>query len=286
MTFSIVAHDGALDWGVAVASKFPAAGSVVPWARAGAGVVATQALANVDFGPQGLDRLEKGEAASEVLDALVAGDDGRGQRQIGAVDASGASASFTGDDCMPWAGGTTGHGFACQGNILVGPQVIEEMSRAFAEAGGELADRLLTALIAGDEAGGDRRGRQSAAILVVRAGAGYGGRNDRYIDLRVDDHADPVNELARIFKVYDEEYLVRDDPLVDAVPEVVTRLQQGLLRTGDLAGEATGELDGPTRVALERFAGRFNLEAKIRDDDQIYRSLIREIEEASGANGG
>jgi uncharacterized Ntn-hydrolase superfamily protein len=286
VTFSIVAHDGALDWGVAVASKFPAAGSVVPWARAGVGAVATQALANVSFGPDGLDRMERGEAAADVLDALVASDEGRGQRQIGAVDASGASASFTGDDCMGWAGGTTGHGFACQGNILVGPGVVQEMSRAFAEAGGELADRLMTALSAGDAAGGDRRGRQSAALLVVRDGAGYGGRNDRYIDLRVDDHEDPVNELARVFRVFDEDYLVRDDPLVDATPEVVARLQRGLRHTGDLTDGATGELDGPTRAALARFAGRFNLEAKIRDDDQIFRSLVREVEEASGPDDG
>ena len=285
MTFSIVAHDGALDWGVAVASKFPAAGSVVPWARAGAGAMASQALANVSFGPEGLGRMERGEAAAQVLDALLAADDGREQRQVGAVDASGASASFTGGECMEWAGGTTGHGFACQGNILVGPEVVEEMSRAFAEAGGELADRLLAALLAGDAIGGDRRGRQSAALLVVRAGAGYGGRNDRYIDLRVDDHTDPVDELARVFKVFDQDYLVRDDPLIEATREVVTRLQRGLLQTGDLEGGATGELDAQTRAALERFAGRFNLEAKIRDDDQIFRSLIREVDEASGSHG-
>jgi len=285
VTFSIVAHDGALDWGVAVASKFPAAGSVVPWARAGAGAVATQALANVSFGPAGLDRMERGDPAAQVVDALLAADDGRSQRQVGVVDASGASASFTGDGCLEWAGGTTGHGFACQGNILVGPEVIDEMARAFAEAGGELADRLLAALLAGDAAGGDRRGRQSAALLVVRSGAGYGGRSDRYIDLRVDEHHDPVNELVRVFHVYDEEYLVRDDPLVEATPELVRRLQEGLRRTGDLVGDATGELDPPTRAALERFAGRFNLEAKIREDHQIFRSLIREVDEASGRHG-
>ena len=285
MTFSIVAHDGALDWGIAVASKFPACGSVVPWARAGAGAVATQALANVSFGLDALQRMERGDAAADVLGVLVAADEGRGQRQIGAVDATGASASFTGDECIEWAGGTTGHGFACQGNILVGPEVIDGMSRAFTEAGGDLVDRLLVALLAGDAAGGDRRGKQSAALLVVRDAGGYGGRNDRYIDLRVDDHEDPVNELARIFKVFDDEYLVRDDPLIDATSELVTRLQRGLRETGDLTADPTGELDEATRTALERFAGRFNLEAKVRDDDQLYRSLVREIEEASGLDG-
>jgi len=230
--------------------------------------------------------MERGEAAASVVDALVAEDDGRSQRQIGAVDASGASASFTGDGCLEWAGGTTGHGFACQGNILVGPEVIDDMARAFAEAGGELADRLLAALLAGDAAGGDRRGRQSAALLVVRSGAGYGGRSDRYIDLRVDDHQDPVNELVRVFRVYDEDYLVRDDPLLEATPELVLRLQEGLRRTGDLSADATGELDPATRAALERFAGRFNLEAKIRDDQLIFRSLVHEVDEASGQHDG
>jgi len=285
VTFSIVAADGT-DCGVAVASKFPAVGAVVPWARAGAGAVATQSFANVSFGPDALERMGRGEAPQRVLDGLLEADDGRAQRQVGAVDAGGAAATFTGDECMPWAGGVSGDRFACQGNILTGPEVIEEMSRAFSSASGELADRLLAALVAGDAAGGDRRGRQSAALLVVREGGGYGGRSDRYIDLRVDDHREPVTELGRIFRVFDDEYLVRDDPLVQATPEVVTRLQEGLGRTGDLAGAATGTLDPATRAALEQFAGRFNLEAKIRADDHIYRSLIREVEEASAADRG
>ena len=283
MTFSIVACDPvAGDWGVAVASKFPAVGVVVPWARAGVGAVATQAFANADYGPDGLELLAGGRSAADALDELVRGDEGRDQRQAGVVDSKGDTASFTGSGCMEWAGGTTGGGFACQGNILTGPEVVEAIAAAFSEAEGELVDRLLAALLAGDAAGGDRRGKQSAAVLVARAGGGYGGRSDRYIDLRVDDHAEPVAELARVFEVFDREYLIRNDPLLEATPALVTELQLRLRRSGHLAGEATGELDRATRDALEEFAGEVNLEGKVRDDDQVYESLVRELRDITG----
>ncbi len=278
MTFSIVGHDPEKgEWGVAVASKFPAVGAVVPWAAAGVGAVATQAAANVSFGPDGLAELAVGLRAEDVLNALLEGDEGREQRQVGMVDAAANVATFTGRECIEWAGGRTGEGYACQGNILAGRQVVDAMAEAFEGATGDLVDRLLAALLAGDDAGGDRRGKQSAALLVVRRAGGYDGRNDRYIDLRVDDHEEPVQELMRVFTVYDTTYLIRNDPLLPASPELVRDLQRRLLVTGDYAGEASGDFDQPTRDALAGFAGRINLEGKIRDDDQVYESVVREL---------
>jgi uncharacterized Ntn-hydrolase superfamily protein len=286
MTFSIAACDLERgDWGVAVASKFPAVGSVVPWARAGVGAIATQAHANADYGPDGLALLHQGVSAEAAAARLTGGDDNRAARQLGIVDASGAAASFTGDECMPWAGGMSGEGFACQGNILVGPEVVDEMARAYSAAEGELVDRLLVALAAGDAAGGDRRGRQSAALYVVRDGGGYDGRNDRYIDLRVDDHADPVGELVRVFSVYDDDYLIRNDRLMEATPDLVREMQSALTRTGHYRGDAHGEMDDATRAALADFAGQVNLESKVREDGRLYRSLVREVQEVSGAAG-
>ncbi|MBI3268503.1 MAG: DUF1028 domain-containing protein [Planctomycetes bacterium] len=202
-TFSIVARDPATgELGVAVASKFFAVGAVVPWARAGVGAVATQAYANTTFGPRGLELLALGETPEAVVAKLTAEDAGRDHRQLGMVDAQGRSATFTGAKCSPWAGGIAGEGFACQGNILAGEPVVKEMARAFQEGKGTLADRLLAALEAAQAAGGDSRGRQSAALFVVRAGWGYGGMNDRYLDLRVDDHPDPVAELRRLYGIH------------------------------------------------------------------------------------
>jgi uncharacterized Ntn-hydrolase superfamily protein len=198
-TFSIVGFDPETgDLGVAVASKFLAVGSVVPWAEAGVGAIATQAYANVTYGPEGLDLMDSGKDANQALDLLLKGDEDRQERQVGIVDAAGRSATFTGKDCNAWAGGKAGKFYACQGNILVGEETVEAMADAFQQAEGELAERLLAALRAGEEAGGDSRGKQSAAILVVREGGGYLGLNDRYVDLRVDDHTDPVGKLARL----------------------------------------------------------------------------------------
>ena len=282
MTFSIVAADPAAgDLGIAVASKFPAVGAVVPWARAGAGAVATQASANTLYGPEGLSFMASGMGARDALDALLEADEDAEHRQAGFVDANGGAATFTGSECMTWAGGITGEGFACQGNILVGEDVVRELARAFTNAEGDLSDRLLAALVAGDAAGGDRRGRQSAALLVVRDGGGYEGRNDRYVDLRVDDHVDPVAELARIFAVWDDTMLVRNDPLLDATPELVVDLQRRLALVGCYAGETTGELDSETREALAAWAGEFNLEGRLRDDDLLSQTLVREIRDVT-----
>ena len=198
-TFSIVGYDPETgDLGVAVQSRFFAVGTVVPWARAGVGAVATQSLANTTYGPRGLDLLAAGTAPDEVIATLVGEDPQRADRQVGIVDATGRAATFTGDSCLAWAGGRTGAHYAAQGNILAGPQVVDAMAAAYESAGGDLATRLVSALAAGQAAGGDARGRQSAAVLVVREGGGYGGYNDRYVDLRVDDHPTPVRELQRL----------------------------------------------------------------------------------------
>jgi uncharacterized Ntn-hydrolase superfamily protein len=198
-TFSIVAFDpGTASLGVAVQSKFLAVGSVVPWARAGVGAVATQAMANYNYGPRGLELMSAGRSAGETVELLVSSDPDREHRQLGVVDAGGRAATFTGGECFGWAGGVTGEHYAAQGNILVGRETVEAMAGTFEGATGDLAGRLLGALDAGQAAGGDSRGKQSAALLVVREGGGYGGDNDRLVDLRVDDHPDPIKELARL----------------------------------------------------------------------------------------
>ncbi|HSN92041.1 MAG TPA: DUF1028 domain-containing protein [Anaeromyxobacteraceae bacterium] len=206
-TFSIVARDAARgELGVAVASRFFAVGAVVPWARAGVGAVATQSFANTTYGPRGLELLERGASPAEALAILTRGDPDREKRQVGIVAADGASVTFTGKECNPWAGGRSGRDYAIQGNILAGEAVVAEMEKAFLATKGTLADRLLAALAAGDAAGGDSRGRQSAALLVVKAKAGYGGFSDRAVDVRVDDHPDPFKELRRLLDLAQTNY--------------------------------------------------------------------------------
>jgi uncharacterized Ntn-hydrolase superfamily protein len=282
VTFSIVAADlESGDWGVAVASKFPCVGAVVPWAVAGVGAVATQSWANTSFGPDGLRRMGDGAGADEALRRMLHADEGREDRQVGLVDASGVAATFTGDRCMEWAGGVAGEGFAAQGNILAGEEVVAELARVFTETEGDLSDRLLAALLAGDAAGGDRRGRQSAALLVVREAGGYEGRNDRYIDLRVDDHPDAPQELARLFDVWDTTMLIRNDPLLPAAPALVVDLQRRLGALGRYDGEPSGDYDEATRAAIGAWAGEYNLEGRLRDDDQLSNQLVTELRDVT-----
>jgi len=257
MTFSIVATDGDA-WGVAVASKFLAVGAAVPAARAGIGAIATQSYANLAYRPGGITLLEQGRTAQETLDTLTAEDDLREQRQAGIVDGKGRAATFTGTECNAWAGGVTGQGYAIQGNILTGADVVTTMERAWlaTDEAAPLARRLLAALTAGDEAGGDSRGRQSAAVLVVTADGGYGGGSDVYVDLRVDDHEQPVPELIRLLDLHDI-FFTPADP-ADALP-----LQ------GDLADEVRSRLTalGHTADDLDRaiadWAGIENLEERM-----------------------
>ncbi len=198
-TFSIVAFDPEKkEWGVAVASKYLAVGSAVPFAKAGVGAVATQASVKVTYGPLGLDLMARGKTAQEALDEMTADDKNKESRQLGLIDAQGNVATFTGKKCNSWAGHKAGKHYTCQGNLLAGEAVVAKMAEAFEQAKGPLAWRMMAALEAGDAAGGDKRGKQSAAILVVREGAGANRFGDRMIDLRVDDHKDPVPELARI----------------------------------------------------------------------------------------
>ena len=282
MTFSIVALDPANgDLGVAVASKFPCVGAVVPWARAGVGAVATQSWANTDFGPDGLGLMGGGLPADAALDAVLEPDADREERQVGFVDARGGAASFTGANCMDWAGGRTGDGFAVQGNILASGDVVAALAQTYARTEGDLCDRLLAALLAADAAGGDRRGKQSAALLVVREAGGYEGRNDRYIDLRVDDHPDAPSELARLFTVWDTTMLVRTDEPLEATPELVGELQRRLAAVGAFDAAQTGALDDPTLAALEDWAGRYNLEGRLRDDGTLSGHLMAELRDVT-----
>lgn len=206
-TFSIVAVDTTTgEIGVAVASRFFAVGAVVPWARAGVGAVATQSFANTTFGWRGLDLMEKGSTPEEAIEALIGGDDDPERRQVGMVSADGKSATYTGGRCLPYAGGRSGPGYAVQGNILAGEAVVTSMERAYLETEGTLADRLYAAMLAGDAEGGDTRGKQSAAMLVVKEGAGYGGYTDQAIDIRVDDNAEPFVELGRLLDIAQVNY--------------------------------------------------------------------------------
>lgn len=277
MTFSIVARDDSCDppeWGIAVASKFLAVGSAVPWAQAGAGAVATQALANLAYGPDGLKLLAAGQSADEVVAGLTAADDDRVHRQLGVVDATGRAATYTGAECLHWAGGRTGNGYCCQGNILTGPDVVERMCEAFESTAGELALRLLAAVRAGDAAGGDSRGRQSAAVYVARAGGGYGGGIDRSVDLRVEDHPAPIDELDRLFGLH-RLYFPRPEDL-DFVP-----LDDGLRdeMAGLLAGAGYDVAEGPSglRDALYRYVGTENLEERWSEDDTIERGILEHL---------
>jgi uncharacterized Ntn-hydrolase superfamily protein len=262
MTFSIAAYDAtAKEWGVATQSKFLAVGAVVPWAQANAGAIATQSYANTSFGPQGLALLSTGLSAQETLDHLLAGDDGREHRQVGVIDKWGGAATFTGKDSHAWAGGLIGDSYAVQGNILVGEETVKAIAREFEAASGELADRLVAALAAGQAAGGDRRGQQSAAVLVVRERGGYAGFNDRYLDLRVDDDPRPIERLPQILELH-HLYFARPDPatLIPIDAALARELQRIARRSGHYRGEITGDYDAATRIAVEALIGMENLE--------------------------
>ena len=285
-TFSIVAFEReTATWGVAVQSKFISVGSVVPYAEAGTGAIATQALSNVAYGPDGLALLRKGLSAPEVVRRLTEADSGRDERQLGIVDAKGGSASFTGSKCMEWTGHETGDGFACQGNILFGPGVVRAMARTYESTGGDILDRLLAALAAGQREGGDRRGMEAAALYVVRRGGGYMGGNDRWVDLRVDEHPSPIEELKRIFQIYDMTNLSREDPATLLVVEgdVARGLQHDLSVLGYYTGRLTVAWDAASQAAFTRFMGEHNFENKERNDAKVWPSIVRYLRERAQA---
>jgi uncharacterized Ntn-hydrolase superfamily protein len=264
-TYSIVACDlGRAEWGAATQSKFLAVGSVVPWAEAEVGAVATQSYANPRYGPDGLALLRQGLAAEEVVRRLTDADEGRDQRQLGIVDAAGRGATYTGSGCHDWAGGRTGDGYAAQGNILVSGETVDALAETFESSSGPLAERLLDALAAAQAAGGDKRGQQSAALLVVRRDGGYGGLSDTLVDLRVDDHEAPVEELRRLYGLHEQlfgstprdRWIAVDDELRAEIGERLARL-------------------GYER--LEDWAGAANLEERVDGDEEIDPVVLTEL---------
>jgi uncharacterized Ntn-hydrolase superfamily protein len=273
-TFSIVAFDGAADeLGVAVQSKFLAVGSAVPWAMANVGAMATQAWANTSYGPRGLELLQAGHTPAEIIEVLTSTDEHAHERQLGIVDAEGRSATYTGKKCIEWAGGIAQPNVAVQGNILAGPAVVGNMLSAFANSKGHLADRLLTVLRAGQAAGGDRRGKQSAALYIVKPNGGYGGFNDRYVDLRVDDHPEPIEELARILELY-KLYFFK--PLPDEILPLTSALQCEIVDLLTAAKELPphSRYDEIAQAALVQFMHRENLENRVRTDNAIDRQTL------------
>lgn len=264
MTFSIAASDlNEPAWGVAVASKFPAVGAVVPWAQAEAGAVATQSYANPSFGPRGLALMAAAVPAEETLRRLLENDPERESRQVGLVDYRGRSATFTGSNCLQWAGGVSGEGYAIQGNVLAGSAIVPAMQKAFLEAEGDLPARLYAALLAGDRAGGDRRGRQSAAIYVAKPRGGYGGEIDRWLDYRVDDHEDPVPRLGELIEMH-RLYFDKspEEERLHLAGAELARFQAMLLKLGYLETAPSGELDEATRRAFTVFIGNENFEER------------------------
>lgn len=236
MTFSIIGFDPETkELGIAVASKFLSVGAVVPFAKAGVGAIATQSWANLEYGKRGLSLLKQGLEPEEVLKELIKDDDKSSVRQVGIVNANGRSITFTGEECFEWAGGVAGTNYAIQGNILVDSETVNEMEKTFIETDGSLADRLLAALCAGELAGGDSRGKQSAALYIVKEKGSYGGYTDRFIDLRVDDHSDPVKELLRLLKLhllYFEHSAIEDIVAIEG--ELEEEIQNLLFENGHL----------------------------------------------------
>ena len=272
-TYSIAACDlDAGQWGVATQSKFLAVGSVVPWAAPGVGAIATQAYANPRYGPAGLALLADGLSAEDVVANLTTADEDRDHRQLGVVDATGNSATFTGAECMDWAGGLAGPGFAAQGNILVGEETVAALATTFSATDGRpLAERLLECLAAAQAAGGDRRGQQSAALLVVEQDGGYAGLSDTLVDLRVDDHDQPVAELARLYGIHD--LLFGKTPRerwIDVDDELRAELRERFARLG-----YEGELDR----ALGAWSGTENLEERVDGVERIDPVVLAELRE-------
>lgn len=276
MTFSIVGRDPDTgELGIAVQSKFLAVGAAVPWAKANVGAIASQALANLDFGEIGLRLLEKGYSAQKTLEALLATDEAKEDRQIGIVDAKGNSAAYTGKKCFNWAGNICGHNFSCQGNILVSGDTVKALAETFQNTKGTLARRLVAALVAAQAAGGDKRGKQSAALLVVKEKGSYGGYNDRYIDLRVDDDPEPIKKLINLLDLQ-ELYFNKTTPeeMVEVTEDVALKIQACLKKLGFYSGDPTGVFDDRTHNAYKDFCGIENFEERICQGNIVDRNVL------------
>lgn len=274
MTFSIVGYDPqAKEWGIAVQSKFLGVGAVVPWAKAGVGAVATQSYANTAYGPDALALMAEGKSAAEALEIILAEDKDKEMRQVGLIDANGNAATFTGKECYNWAGGITGPHFAAQGNILVDEKTVEAMASTFTSTEGTLAERLLAALNAGQEAGGDSRGQQSAALLVVKEAGGYGGYNDRFVDLRVDEHPDPITELIRIYHLQQLYFAPsKQEKVVPIDGEVETELAAELARHGYLHFNIVQEEE--LHIALTAYLHTENFEMREQEKGFIDLEVL------------
>lgn len=271
MTYSIIGFDPKeKEWGIAVQSKFLGVGAVVPFAEANAGAIATQSYANTTYGPEGLKLLKEGKTAQEVVDLLTKADEDRAFRQLGVIDAQGNAATYTGDKCYNWAGGETGAFYAAQGNILVSAETVHAMGETFTKTEGTLAERLLKALEAGQNAGGDSRGQQSAALLVVKEKGGYAGFNDRYIDLRVDDHPQPIEELIRIYQM---QQLYFAPTKKENILEITGDVEKMLKSQFEKLGVTTDDL----QEALTTYIHTENFEGRKQSDGYIDKEVLQYI---------
>jgi uncharacterized Ntn-hydrolase superfamily protein len=273
-TYSIAACDlEAGQWGVATQSKFLGVGSVVPWTEPGVGAIATQAYANPRYGPDGLALLREGLNAQEVVERLTAADEGRDHRQVGVVDGQGRGASFTGSECMDWAGGRTGNCYAAQGNILVSSETVDAIAETFERARGTLAERLLDCLDAAQAAGGDRRGQQSAALLVVERDGGYAGLSHEVVDLRVDEHERPLEELRRIYVMHQAIFgKTPAEEWLDVDAELAGELGDRLARLG---------YEGDLGQAFFTWAGNENLEERVDGVERVDPVVLQELRRQS-----
>lgn len=273
-TFSIVGADPETgEVGVAVQSKFLAVGSVVPWAKANVGAVATQSWANTAYGPEGLALLEQGMAPEEVVAKLVSGDPGRNLRQVAVINAKGEASAFNGEECYDWAGHKVGKHHSAQGNILVSEETVIAMSETFEKTEGPLAERLLKALEAAQHAGGDSRGKQSAALYVLQKGAGYGGYNDVKVDLRADDHPEPIEELQRLYELH-KLYGMPSEAFVDIEGAVFEEIKQQLVKLELLGHADQPEYEGEVQEALKTFALRENFDDRWTEERKIDDKVL------------
>ena len=286
MTFSIAGFDPDNgDLGIAVHSKFPNVRVTIPFAEAGVGAVATQSYCNTSFGPSGLELLRNGASPQQAVDILIQNDNDRAYRQLGIIDAHGNAANYTGAECFDYAGGIIGHNCAVQGNVLAGEQVISAMKQGFEESTGSLSRRLIHALSMGQEAGGDRRGQQSAALLVVRKNGGYGGHDDRYVDISVYDHVQPIEELKRLYEIHRLTYFRSEEKnLINIDVDIARELQTIMQGLGFYQGEIHGNFDNITRKSLHDFMGWENYDERMRDDDRIDIEVLEDIRKKHSAS--
>lgn len=279
MTFSIIAYDPDNgDLGIAVHSKFPNVRATIPFAEAGIGAIATQSYCNTSFGPKGLELLRNGASPQQVVDILIQNDPDRNYRQLGVIDAQGNAANYTGAECFDWADGIVDMNCTVQGNVLAGKQVLTSMQQGFQTHKGTLAERLIHALHMAQEAGGDRRGQQSAALLVVRKNAGYGGHDDRYVDISIYDHQHPMEELKRLYEIHRLTYFKSETKNLITIDSTIAKeLQTIMQNNGFYKGDIHGMFDQASQKGLHDFMGWENYDERMRDDNLIDIEVLDDI---------